>query len=52
MISCATVDGVEVTLTVAEATEVFDFIREHLSVTNDTPVVEDLMTRIEGHLDL
>lgn len=52
MTSCATVNGVEVKLSVEEAKELFDFISEHLDVVNNTPAVEDLMIRIEDHLDL
>lgn len=34
-----------------EARELFDFIREHLNVVNETPFVEDLMLQLEDQLD-
>lgn len=33
-----------------EARELFDFIREHLNVMNETPFVEDLMLQLEDEI--
>ena len=35
-----------------QAQEIFDFIREHLPVINDTPFVETLMIDLEVNFDL
>lgn len=35
-----------------QAQELYDFIRTHLSVVNDTPFVEDLMLTLEERFDL
>jgi hypothetical protein len=40
----------ELKLNKYEALELFDFIREHLYVVNETPFVEDLMLQLEAYL--